>query len=310
MAIFLNTERLNYWIPKLISEAQKELVIIVPYVQISLKIFNALLLANKNGVQIIFIYRESKLTDEQRSRLLSLENLSLLYHPNVHCKTYYNGELLIIGSMNLYKYSEKNNREMGILAARMDYKFPEELDYCFVSFSDDEPVLEDAIVEIRQIMNGSQIEKASSKLKNKDFEIEIVKTLEEVEQDYCLRLNKYYLNKKFKPFEKYENQWHSKCENFFDKIDVTFEHNRIAFDFKLEKKELEKLYYKWSAKLETYEFKDFKYYWNGSDQPLLLYRDQNERWKNLKLHSNEYYDKVNEGIQAIITKYREKKKII
>jgi hypothetical protein len=47
MAIFLNTPKLNYWINRLIKESQKELILIVPYIQTSQNIFNALVKANK-----------------------------------------------------------------------------------------------------------------------------------------------------------------------------------------------------------------------------------------------------------------------
>jgi phosphatidylserine/phosphatidylglycerophosphate/cardiolipin synthase-like enzyme len=120
MALFLNTNRFNEWLPKLISEAESELVIIVPYIQISNNIFKALNTADANGVEIILIYRENKLSVEEKNKLLLLNNISLLHHPNIHCKCYFNGDLLIIGSMNLYEYSEKNNREMGTLFSRID----------------------------------------------------------------------------------------------------------------------------------------------------------------------------------------------
>ena len=116
MPLFLNTKKLNYWLPKLISKAEKELVIIVPYIQTSERIFEALKIANSNQVEIILIYRENKLPIKEKEKLLSLNNINLLHHPNIHCKCYYNGEILILSSMNLYDYSEKNNREMGILA--------------------------------------------------------------------------------------------------------------------------------------------------------------------------------------------------
>ena len=40
MAKFLNTTLLNEWIPKLIDETERELVIIVPYIKTSDKMYN------------------------------------------------------------------------------------------------------------------------------------------------------------------------------------------------------------------------------------------------------------------------------
>jgi phosphatidylserine/phosphatidylglycerophosphate/cardiolipin synthase-like enzyme len=60
MALFLNTPKLNYWIPKLIEESKEELILIVPYIQTSENILNALNVADNKGVEITLIYRENK----------------------------------------------------------------------------------------------------------------------------------------------------------------------------------------------------------------------------------------------------------
>lgn len=49
----------------------------------------------------------------EREKLHSLDNLTIMNHPNVHAKCYLNDSSMIVCSMNLYEYSEKNNREMG-----------------------------------------------------------------------------------------------------------------------------------------------------------------------------------------------------
>ncbi|WP_372758107.1 phospholipase D family protein [Mariniflexile sp.] len=97
------------------EESKEELILIVPYIQASENVLNALKIADNNGVEITLVYRENKLSDLEKNKLLALKNINLLHHPNVHCKCYYNGDLLIVGSMNLYEYSEKNNREIGML---------------------------------------------------------------------------------------------------------------------------------------------------------------------------------------------------
>lgn len=48
MAKFLNTTLLNEWIPKLINETQKELVIIVPYIKTSERIKKTVMLMVEN----------------------------------------------------------------------------------------------------------------------------------------------------------------------------------------------------------------------------------------------------------------------
>ncbi|MFD2518255.1 phospholipase D family protein [Salinimicrobium flavum] len=302
MALFLNTNKLNYWIPKLISEAESELILIVPYIKVSQKIVEALQQTDEKGVDITLVYRENKLSESEKSKLTSFQNLTLLHHPNIHCKCYYNGDLLILGSMNLYEYSEKNNREMGVL---LHQRRMEDLGEAFNGWeSDSKKIFDDAILEIKEIINGAQIEKLSDKGKAKNFKIEIIKTDEELEIERCERFNKYFLNKKFKAFEETENNWLSKCENYFDKVDVLIENNRIAIRFNLPEGELKGLYQKWMSSYQEYEFPSIKYYWNYHTSSLLIYRDYKScNWDELGI-GKEYHQKLIAGIDNIISKYR------
>lgn len=310
MSLFLNTPKLNHWIPKLIKESQEELILIVPYIQTSENVINALKIADSNGIEITLVYRENKLSEFEKEKLLSLKNISLLHHPNVHCKCYYNGELLIVGSMNLYEYSEKNNREMGMLMSR---KYIDDKDGNVICSADKKDVFREAMVEIREIINGASLEKASEKAKQSAFEIGIIKNEEEKTRDFCELLNKSFLNKKFKPFKHITTKktgmmsgggkvfeiWYPKCENYFDKVDVTFESRRIAIKFKLEEKELEFLYKSWMDLYDEFEFHGFKYYWNGSDYELVVYNHDNFDWTE-----KNQYQKYFEGLTEIINKYR------
>ncbi len=307
MALFLNTSRLNYWIPKLIQEAEKELILIVPYIQTSDNIFKSLKIADKKDVEIILIYRENKLSAKEKERLLSLKNISLLHHPNIHCKCYFNGDLLIIGSMNLYDYSEKNNREMGVLFSAEDINYKEQnknSSYNIFDNSDNDDVFIDTIKEIREIVNSASVEKVSERTKSSSFEIEIIKTNEELEIEYCNELNAHFLNKKFKPYENSRDEWFSRCSNFFDKVDVIFHHHRLAININLNENELKKLYKEWMKTYDEFEFKGFKYYWNYYSSDILVYRDYKYDWDGLEEDSNLRYKKINEGINLIIKKYR------
>lgn len=301
MALFLNTKKLNYWIPKIIKEAKKELILVVPYIQISDTIFKSLKVADRNKVEIILIYRENKLSEKEKEKLLNLNNISLLHHPNIHCKSYFNGELLVVSSMNLYDFSEKNNREMGVLFSR--HYIENEKENIF-NYEDNEDVFIDSILEIRDIIRSSNVELATNKVKTSSFEIDIIKTDEEIEIQRCNLINSHFLNKKFKPFEEEEHVWFSICRNFFDNIDVIFEHHRLAIRFNLNEKELKDLYKQWMKTYKEYEFKGFKYYWNYYASDLLIYKDRKFDWDELEKKPKLYYKKTNEGINNIINKYR------
>ena len=86
--------------------------------QLSDRIYQCLVAANKRGVETVIIYRENKMKPRERAMLDVIDNLNLMHHPNIHAKCFYNEDYLLIGSMNLYEYSEKNNREMAILFER------------------------------------------------------------------------------------------------------------------------------------------------------------------------------------------------
>ncbi|MDO5979209.1 phospholipase D family protein [Flavivirga spongiicola] len=306
MAQFLNTTKLNYWIPKLIQEAEKELILIVPYIQTSDNIFKSLKVADERDIEIILVYRENKLSIKEKNKLLSLGNINLLHHPNIHCKCYFNGNWLIVGSMNLYDYSEKNNREMGVLFSNDDIE-EKENKQCLLNafnFPDDDDIFIDAINEIREIVNGSSAEKVSERTKSSSFEIEIIKTDQELEIERCNEINNHFLNKKFKPFENSKDEWFSRCDNFFDKVDVIFHHHRLAITLNLNEKQLKGLYKEWMKTYDEFEFKGFKYYWNYYSADILVYRDYKYDWDSIEEKEKLYYKKLNEGINLIIKKYR------
>jgi hypothetical protein len=53
--------------------------------------------------------------------LAKIKDVKIWYYPELHAKCYYNEDKMIITSMNLFKYSQANNREMGILLEREKY---------------------------------------------------------------------------------------------------------------------------------------------------------------------------------------------
>lgn len=115
MAKFLTTAGVSYHIENLIITAEQELYLISPYLQLSDILFQRLTDADSINIDIKIIYGKEEINAKERSQLESLENLSLYFLKNLHAKCYFNESTMIISSMNMYQFSEKTNREMGIL---------------------------------------------------------------------------------------------------------------------------------------------------------------------------------------------------
>lgn len=273
MAKFLNTPLLSEWIGKLIDETEKELIILAPYINISDDIFYKLLNANSRGVETVIIYRENKLNDKVRERLSSLDNLNLLHHPNLHAKCYYNEKYLIIGSMNLYEYSEKNNREMGILL----HKYPIEEGSRWGS-SDDEQIFKDAIDEIREVIRGAEMEKPARDTIENGFELDIIKTDFEKTLEICKHYNKFFINKFFEPMD-LQGTFYVYCKNYYDRIDVSIDH-RITIYFNFPDYVLDSIQSNFSNIASEYMYPAFKFYWNRGASKAHIYKDSRHHiWK-------------------------------
>lgn len=116
MATFLTTLKTSSTLEDIIKNAKYNLTIVSPYLKISRLLKDRLLEASKKGVKIKFIYgKKEMLQAEVRDLFLNLKNLEIYYCDNLHAKCYFNDDSMIITSMNLYEFSEKNNREIGIL---------------------------------------------------------------------------------------------------------------------------------------------------------------------------------------------------
>lgn len=120
MPQFLTTAGTSHIIEDIIIKAKSELVLITPYLKLSRILFERLTDANHRGVRIQLVYGKSELQLSERQQLNALTNIKLLFLGNLHAKCYFNESTLIVSSMNLYEFSEKNNREMGIVLTRRD----------------------------------------------------------------------------------------------------------------------------------------------------------------------------------------------
>jgi len=138
VAEFLTTQGTSYYIEHIITNAKNRLVLISPYIQLSRTLFERLRDADKRNVKITLVCRRGALKPDERSQLQQLKNLSLYFHENLHAKSYFNEECMVITSMNIYEASEKN-REMGILIRK----------------EDDNKIFSDGVREAKSIVDSS-----------------------------------------------------------------------------------------------------------------------------------------------------------
>lgn len=307
MADFLNTKALRQIIESIIKTAEKELIILSPYIQTNNHIIDLLKQAEERGVETTIIYKEKNVNDFEKAKLADIDNLNLLYHPNLHCKCYYNEKYLVIGSMNLYDFSQRNNREMGVLFRRVD-ETASDLDETR-KIRDDESIFQDTIREIKAIISSAEFEKESRETKSIGFEMNIMKTEYDLVLDKCNLHNKYSKNKRFEPFQVGEN-WYCRCENFLDKIDLLFEGNRVALSMDFEEKRVIEIFKELNTKNCTnkhIEIDCFRFFWNSHKSPIRLYplkghktwaiNDQDEFSKQLFFGLNEVAKKLNPALE-------------
>jgi len=177
MVQFLTTAGVNSAIETIIRKANRRLVLVSPYLQLSQILLERLQNADDRVEEIIYIYGKNRLNDDEWKKITKLKKLKLYYYDNLHAKCYFNDSMMVITSMNLYEHSIQNNREMGILITRDD--------------ENDTEIYNDAVQEIQEIIKNSEDKlpkKAESKIIAKiEALITITKKEQPKEKGYCLR---------------------------------------------------------------------------------------------------------------------------
>lgn len=110
---------------QIIDEARSVVILISPYVQVDNRIADKLKYAAERGVSIVLLHRPRELKNEALQLFNELSNCETVPIRNLHTKCYLNDQSsVLMCSMNLYKYSEKNNWEMGVY---FDFRNEEEI---------------------------------------------------------------------------------------------------------------------------------------------------------------------------------------
>lgn len=177
MAEFLTTNGTSYNIENIIIDAKSNLILVSPYLQISKTFYERLKDASNKGVLIKIIYGKDELKPNERNSLAELKNVELFFFENLHAKCYFNESTMVITSMNMYEFSEKNNREMGVL----------------IDKTRDKELFEKAVAETLSIIQSAEpipLRKAERQIQNvqsvSNKEIGAVKYKKQV-RGYCIR---------------------------------------------------------------------------------------------------------------------------
>ena len=115
MPEFLTTSGTSHQLENIIMEAKQKLFLVSPYLKLSKTLYERLKDASERGVKIKIIYGKDELKPNESNSLAGLKNVELLFFENLHAKCYFNETKMVITSMNIYEFSEKTNREMGVL---------------------------------------------------------------------------------------------------------------------------------------------------------------------------------------------------
>lgn len=119
MAEFITREAIVDHIARIIKEAEKEIVLISPFVNADQET-EKLIADTTRSVTIHVIYgKREKLRQNERG-FFDERSVKLSYRKDLHAKCYLNEKEAILTSMNLYEYSQRNNDEMGILVSKKD----------------------------------------------------------------------------------------------------------------------------------------------------------------------------------------------
>ena len=104
---FLTTKAIGYYLEKMLEEASEKIIIVSPYIKMSLRVRDILREKLKAGVEITIIHREDFADKDFATATIQRNNL--------HAKCFMTEKACIVGSMNLYDYSQVNNDEMAFL---------------------------------------------------------------------------------------------------------------------------------------------------------------------------------------------------
>lgn len=118
MAEFLDTSGVTHYLVKLIKGAERRIILVSPYLQLSERVKEYLHSVDTKRVDVTIIHRGENLSPDDSRWLDHHKAIKTGICKNLHAKCYLNEQGAIVTSMNLYQFSQENNNEMGIYISR------------------------------------------------------------------------------------------------------------------------------------------------------------------------------------------------
>ncbi|WP_300719129.1 hypothetical protein [uncultured Desulfovibrio sp.] len=110
---FVTTHGIAAHLETMFYDARSFIIIISPYIRLSLRIRDILDEKKKSGIPITIVHKEPFTPVDIASKRFQRSNL--------HAKCFLTEQAALIGSMNLYDYSQVNNDELGIYITKEDF---------------------------------------------------------------------------------------------------------------------------------------------------------------------------------------------
>lgn len=252
MAEFLTTVGTSYHIENIIKSAEDFLLLVSPYLKISNVLLERILDADKKGVKISFIYGKENLTQTEHNKINKLKNINIFYADNLHAKCYCNEDQAIISSMNLYEFSERNNREMSIL----------------VNKRSENKIYKEVLEEINSIKNNSIIEQQSFVSSSKDKDKKELSS-EEKRELFISKISDMFL-KRYTGYKYKKAKDELNIYNFpYQNVNLTVDYI-LKFKFKLSRYILRKAENNLLYELRD-ALKNYRCYWNSPKYEIWIY---------------------------------------
>jgi hypothetical protein len=122
MAKFLTGNALNAELEKLFEDASKQIILISPYIKLHDRYSSALRTKqNSPEIEVVVVFGKNaddpsrSMKQEDFNFFKEFPNVEIRYEKRLHAKYYANESSAILTSMNLYKFSQDNNIEAGVM---------------------------------------------------------------------------------------------------------------------------------------------------------------------------------------------------